>query len=231
MRNHSFAPSEFYHIYSRGIEKRPIFKDVSDYDRFVSLMFFCNGTKPIVIRDIPKGLSFVDGANRRGQPIVEIGAYCLMPNHFHLLVREPTGEGISKFMLKLLTGYSYYFNTKNKRKGRLFESSFQSKHVDSDEYLKYLFAYIHLNPLKFYIPNWREGGVTDEFKALAYLSSYPYSSFSEYVGKNRDERHILTSVNFPKYFKDSKEFIDLFNDWIKFSSENIFNDPTEDNPL
>jgi putative transposase len=222
MRNYSFAPGEFYHVYSRGVDKRDIFMDFQDRERFKKLLFYCNGTRPTNMRSLPRGLPFADGHNRRGDPIVEIGAYCLMPNHFHLLIREPTGEGISRFMLKLLTGYSYYFNIRYQRKGRLFSSSFQSKHSDSDEYLKYLFAYIHLNPLKLRDPYWKLHGIKDTNEVQDYLLRYTDSSFHEYAGINRDEKHILDVSNFPRYFLTGPDFVESLEDWIKY---------TEGNPL
>lgn len=219
MRNYSFAPGEFYHIYSRGVEKRNIFLDTGDYDRFIKMLFFCNSIKAVSMRDLPRGLPFVDCRELRGEPIVEIGAYCLMPNHFHLLVRETTGGGVSKFMLKLLTGYSSYFNTKNQRTGRLFESSFRSKHAAIDEYLKYLFAYIHLNPLKLIYPNWKKEGLNNILKAKSYLESYPYSSFGEYSGRHRDVGQILNLANFPQYFQDSKVFTSSLTEWMEYSPD------------
>src|SRR3989344_1060267 len=104
-RKFSFAPGEYYHIYNRGTDKRKIFLDWRDHWRFIALLYVANsqsvihlsdheGKDPISLLDLP-----------REKILVDIGAYCLMPNHFHLLIRE-TGDGnISRFMLKLQTGY------------------------------------------------------------------------------------------------------------------------------
>ena len=85
-RRYTFAPGEYYHLYNRGVEKRLIYLDDNDKERFVKLLFFCNSYKPLNMRDRHKGLTFVE--YDRGERLVDIGAYCLMPNHFHLLIRE-----------------------------------------------------------------------------------------------------------------------------------------------
>ena len=102
LRKQTFAPSEYYHLYNRGTEKRIIFKDANDYQHFLYLMYVCNTDKSIELRKIGKNFD-------RGEIIVNIGAYCLMPNHFHVLVREKEEGGISKYMRKLLTSYSIVF--------------------------------------------------------------------------------------------------------------------------
>jgi len=116
-RNLSFSVGEFYHIYNRGVDKRVIFLDSYDKDRFIKLLFMCNSEKPIIYRDI-KDITL--GKLDLGDPLVSIGAYCLMDNHFHLLVKEIQENGLSKFMNKLLTGYAMYFNIKYDRKGALY---------------------------------------------------------------------------------------------------------------
>lgn len=217
---YSFAPGEYYHIYSHGVEKRIIFIDDSDYKRFIQLLFLCNGSKPVDSREY-KGLSFaecVDKVGKNKENLVYIGAYCLMPNHFHFLVRERDPAGISIFMRKLLTAYSMYFNTKYKRRGRLFESSYQSMHADYDEYLKYLFAYIHLNPVKIIEPHWKEE-IKDKEKAIKYLSNYKFSSFADYAGDERDVGVILSKDQFPDYFPGRADFTAAMFEWITHAKD------------
>ncbi|MBI4156051.1 MAG: transposase, partial [Candidatus Zambryskibacteria bacterium] len=149
LRKQSFAHGEFYHLYNRGTEKRIIFLEEKDYEHFLFLMYICNTSKNIELRNIGENFD-------RGEPIVDIGAYCLMPNHFHILVYEREEGGISKYMLKLLTSYSMYFNKKYDRTGKLYEGVFKSIHAGSDQYLKYLYSYIHLNPAKLKDKNWKE---------------------------------------------------------------------------
>ena len=135
----------------------------------------------------------------RGEPIVDIGAYCLMPNHFHLLIRETNKPCISIFMKKISTAYAMYFNKKYSRTGSLFEGRFKAEHANNDRYLKYLFAYIHLNPVKLRQPNWKEDGIKNVRETLTFLETYPYSSFHSFVGKkNVFSNHVINTEAFPE---------------------------------
>lgn len=220
-RAYSFAPGEYYHIYNRGVEKRLIFLNKDDYERFTNLLFFCNSSTAVNTSRQRKGLTFTDYLDRKGENIIDIGAYCLMPNHFHLLVKERSGRGISMFMQKLLTAYSMYFNVKNSRKGRLFESSYLSTHASYDQYLKYLFAYIHLNPIKLIEPKWKEVGLQNTERIKKYLSHYALSSFKDYTGETRDSGLILNKKEFPDYFPRPKDFTNSMFDWIKSNPEKV----------
>ena len=215
-RNIDFSIGEYYHIYNRGTDKRNIFLDDNDRKRFIKLLFIANGTKPFVFRDFPIGVPYVE--IDRGDSLIAIGAYCLMLNHFHVLVREKNENGISKMFGKALTSYATYFNKKYKRTGSLFEGTFKAKHIDTDEYLKYLFAYIHLNPVKIIDPQWKEGGITDRVRAKQYLEKYAYSSYPEYIGVTRQEKKILDKQAFPGYFSKQKNFDDFIHDWLSFST-------------
>ena len=117
-RPFAFAEGEFYHLYNRGTEKRKIFLSERDYERFISLMFLSNSSQAVDVKLQGSNLDEIL-QNDRGKPLVAIGAYCLMPNHFHLLACEITKGGISKFMQKMTTGYTMYFNQKQKRVGPL----------------------------------------------------------------------------------------------------------------
>jgi putative transposase len=212
-RNFDFSIGEFYHIYSRGVDKRPIFGDLYDYQHFIQLLFRCNGEVPYVARDASLDIF----SDTRGETIVEIGAYCLMPNHFHILIREKVDDGISVFMLKLLTAYSHYFNKKYQRTGTLFESRFKAKHADTDEYLKYLFGYIHLNPVKLIEPLWKEKGIQNMAQAKDFLEKYEYSSYLDYVSDtSRKWGKIINRDAFPEYFQKTVDFKDFIHDWLTF---------------
>ena len=128
-----------------------------------------------------------------------------MPNHFHLLLREICAGGIAKFMQKLSTGYTMYFNLTRDRNGSLFQGSFKAQHSDSDEYLKYLFSYIHLNPVELARAN------EDRTK---FLLSYPYSSYQDFLGKTRAHAIILNKSEFPDYFSTQEDFEHNINDWL-----------------
>jgi len=216
-RKFQFVPGEFYHIYNRGNNKMPIFLKDKDHERLIKLLFLCNSLKPVVIKDLPQGRAL--GKIDRGKTIVDIGAYCLMPNHFHLLIHECMEGGISKFMLKLATAYSMYFNMKHKRTGTLFEGRFKARHANDDRYLKYLFAYIHLNPVKLIDSQWKENGIIDRAKAQRYLKTYRFSSYLDYLGKKRPENMILNKDVFPEYFENFSEFKDFIDEWLTAPAE------------
>lgn len=213
-----FSIDEYYHIYNRGTEKRDIYLEPKDYLRFLALLYLCNSNKPVNIREqFPKGFPFGELVKfDRGETLVDIGAYCLMPNHFHLLIRQKEEKGITKFMEKLSTAYSMYFNKRNKRTGILFEGVFKSIHINNDNHLRYLFAYIHLNPVKLIDPFWKEKGISDMIKAKNFLNDYQQSSYIDYLDIKRDESIILNKNVFPEYFQNLKEFDDFINDWLNF---------------
>jgi REP element-mobilizing transposase RayT len=153
----------------------------------------------------------------RGETLVDIGAYCLMSNHFHLLLHEKTENGISIFMAKLLTAYSMYFNKRHVRTGALFEGRFLAKHADKDDYLQYLFSYIHLNPVKIIEPTWKVDGILNMKKTKQYLDDYFYSSYRDYMGEKREENLILNKNAFPEYFENFKEFEQYIDAWLTYN--------------
>lgn len=216
IRKYAFAFGEFYHVYNRGNSKQVIFRDKSDYAHFQQLLFIANGTNSYVFRDVFKNNIF---EFNRGDPLVAIGSYCLMPNHFHILLTPLVDEGVSKFLQKVLTGYSMYFNSKYERTGTLFEGKFKASWADSDQYLKYLFAYIHLNPVKLIDPMWKEKGIKDSTVAYEYTSTYKYSSFADYVlNQKRDEATIITPSAFPRYFSSVKDIQREIFVWLNFEN-------------
>ncbi|OGZ06457.1 MAG: hypothetical protein A2845_06075 [Candidatus Lloydbacteria bacterium RIFCSPHIGHO2_01_FULL_49_22] len=217
-RKITFAEGEYYHVYNRGVEKRDIFMDRSDRVRFHRMLHISNSTRPVVyklIQRLPLDKIEVD------DKIVAIGAYVLMNNHFHLLVKEISEGGVSTFMEKLTTSYSKYFNLKNKRVGPLFQGRFKAEHVDSDEYLKYLYAYIHLNPVKLIEPEWKEGGIKNLSAAKKYLEGYRYSSYEDYAVGKREESAILSPSEFPDYFENTGDFAKFVEEWLDYEKEQV----------
>lgn len=213
-RGHIISEGEYYHLYNRGVEKRNIFLSKEDHKRFKRLLYLANGTESFVYRDIAnKQLKDVE----RGDPLVAVAAWVLMPNHFHILVKEITEGGTAMFMRKLCTGYSSYFNKRHDRVGPLLQGRYKSQHVTEDTHLKYLFAYIHLNPLKLIEPAWKERGNIDMTKAKKFISTYAHSSYLSYVDSNREENILLTKSEFPEYFSNRKDFEDFHADFVSFS--------------
>ena len=109
-----------------------------------------------------------------------------------------------------------YFNKKQNRSGSLFEGRFKAKHSNTDEYLKYLFAYIHLNPVKLIDVTWRDSGISDFEKSKKYLSGYAHSSYLDYIGVPRIEGKIINKTDFPDYFGGYKEFGVLIDTWLEY---------------
>jgi len=212
-----FAPKEFYHLYNRGTEKRDIFMSSQDYERFLALMYFCNqsdGSSRIQGKTLSE-LIRLKQENNNGQ-LVDISSYCLMPNHFHILAREKQEGGISKFMQKIMTGYTMYFNKKHERTGALFQGKFKATHVNDDRYLSYLISYIHLNPIKLIEPEWKEIGINNLKQAEKYLDTYRYSSYHDFLGRKRTESAILSKDSLPNYFNSGLDFKKNVVEWLSY---------------
>ncbi len=207
----SFALDEYYHLFNHGNGDRLIFLDDKDKERFSKLLYLANGSTPFDFEDISSGQEFFFD---RGDPLVAIGAWCLMDNHYHLLVKEITDGGISRFMHRLATGYTMYFNRCHKKRGSLFESCFRAKYLGLDEYLRHMFAYIHLNPVKMIEPRWKDVGLKDLHTVKSFLRDYKFSSYLDYLGQSRPQNKILDKEAFPKYFLSPQEIEDEMIDWL-----------------
>lgn len=215
---------EFFHIYNRGNNKQKIFFDEEDYSRFVKLLYLCNSIRNFNFRDdiIEKGINAWDFD--RIETIVHIGAWVLMPNHFHIYLTssDSTDDGhrgdkrnnITIFMGKLCTAYSKYLNKKYGRTGGLFEGIFKSSHVSDDTQAKYLFSYIHLNPVKLIDKDWKENGIKNKKATLEFLGDYKWSSYLDYKEADRSEFKILDIDKFPDYFPNEESFTREILDWI-----------------
>jgi len=218
LRKDPFITGEYYHIYNRGIDKRVIFKSRRDYERFMMLLYLANSNDSFRLDDIlgkqHKTFNEVLLLDK-GKPLVSIGAWCLMTNHFHILIRQDVDGGITKFMRKLGVGYSMYFNIKYERKGALFGGLFKSKLIGTDDnYMKHLFGYIHINPLEIKFPDWEDKINRPSIDMKEFLKSYRYSSYLDYIGDDKVEKRILNPESFPDYFVDSQSFEDFVNNYF-----------------
>jgi putative transposase len=215
IRKVNFVQGEYYHIYNRGNSKQLIFKDKKDYQHLIYLLYLSNTKKNFRINDISKDFFDFD----QEKQLVSIGAWVLMPNHFHILITPKEDDGISKFMQKLTTAYSMYYNKKYKRTGGLFEGKFKAEHIDNDRYLKYLFSYIHLNPINLIQKDWKEKGIKNKQQAVDYLNSYKYSSYLDYLDPElkRLELKILNKKTFPNYFPIKGKLEKEIFEWLSFS--------------
>lgn len=226
MRKLQFVNDEIYHIYNRGVDKRNIFLDDQDYFRFIHDLFEFNDEAPAPNsyyfyskREDPQFSEVKPRKVNRGMRklLVEILAFCLMPNHIHLLLRQVQEGGISKLMQKL-GSYGLYYNKKYERKGHLFGGKFQAIHIKNEEQLKTVFVYIHTNPVAIIFPQWKEKGIKNAKEAREYIENYRWSSYPDY----------LENKNFPSL--TNREFLlkimggvegcrNFVNAWLGFKQE------------
>lgn len=182
-RDSPFIVGEWYHCYNRSIEKRLAFEDPTDYHRFLELLYLANDELPLRREDIGVR-KFEEVLNvPRGKQLVAIGGFCLMPSHFHLVLKEVVEGSITSFMRKMGTAYTLYFNSRHERMGNLFLKPFQSRHVlSTDHSLQHLVSYVHCNPAMLYEPEWKTRHVVDAQFLGERIAAYPYSSFSTHAG-------------------------------------------------
>lgn len=147
MRRVPFENGEYYHIFNRGVDKRKIFNHKQDYLRFLQSLDEFNQFKPVgslfIKNRLKKNLVAVELLSEN--KLVEIVSFNLLPNHYHLILKQIIDGGISEFMKRVNGGYTQFFNFHNERDGALFQGRFKSIHIDSNEYLLYLSAYINGN--------------------------------------------------------------------------------------
>lgn len=209
MRNIKIAPGEYYHIFNRGVNKQLIFHETTDWARFLFLILHFQS--PVIFQNIGRPTKeFVKHSvfNINSDEIikkryVELTAFCLMPNHFHLIVKEVEEGGISQYMQRVLNSYTKYFNTKYKKSGHLFQGPYKAVHVGNNEQLLYLSAYIHRNPREF--TNW--SGKEEK---------YQWSSYQDLVKQNRFEKLINSDI-ITDQFKNKNDY----NNFVKTSGAKI----------
>jgi len=205
-RKFTFSAGEYYHVYTRGVEKRTVFEDAYDYERFQKLLFFCNTKEPVVFRLI-QGLPLYE--KEEEERLIDVVGYSFMPNHFHLVIYEKEDGGISKFMGKLMTAYSMYFNKKYERSGPLFVRPFRAKHINDEPYFRWIFSYVHLNPVSLVEKGWEERGVRNKEKVEKFINNYRLSSFYDYSVSERPERFILNQSQAPDFLEEQNDLEDL----------------------
>jgi REP element-mobilizing transposase RayT len=204
IRKEEFVIGGIYHIYNRGVDKRTVFEDKQDFYQFLEMLNMFNQDRSLGSLEKYK---YPVNIKQRGKTslLVEIVAFCLLPNHFHLILKENIEGGISKFMQKLGTGYTMYFNKKNIRSGSLFQGKFKSKLIETQEYLEYLSVYVNLN-FKIHKVD----------KKLTLLQKKKYegagyrSSFHEYIYKEIKHKRCVSEIILGG-FKDRKNYLEYAN--------------------
>lgn len=172
---------QYYHIFNRGVNKQPIFEAIRDYKRALDILNFYSFNPKLrfskfLLLSKEEKSNFMDNLHKVNDKLVDIICFCLMPNHFHLLLNQMKDNGISKFMANLQNSFTRYFNTKHERIGPLLQGQFKAVLIEDDNQLLHLSRYIHLNPYSSYI-----------VKNLGILEEYPWSSFPEYLGRTAIE--------------------------------------------
>ncbi|MBU1179301.1 transposase [Patescibacteria group bacterium] len=226
MQKPTFINNRIYHIYNRGVEKRKVFMDKQDYLRFIHCLFEFNDENPTLnttyyfnpqtMEVQPRYLTNLKAKKEPRKLLVEILIFALMPNHFHLLLKQKKENGIVKFMQKLGTGYVNYFNKKYKRVGPLFQGKFKAVSINDHAHFLHLPYYLHLNPLE--LTNYRSP--TSIVEQMKFLENYKWSSFPDYIGKKNfpsvTQREFLLDFfgGAEKYKKETKE-------WLKEKDKNF----------
>ena len=215
-RKIKFTPKEYYHLYSRGVEKRKIFLDTKDHERFMVLLYVMNQPDAFHFTNFLKNHKIEEIFDQpKKKSLISILSYALMPNHFHILVYENEEGGISKFMGRLLTAYSMYFNTKYERSGPLFTHPFRSQHISDESQYLWIFSYIHFNAIKIIKKDFNIGETESKSIFEKFLKSYRYSSYHEYSGVDRSESKILDFSMIPDYLIKNKLDIKKYQSWLK----------------
>ncbi len=199
MRRTIFAPGEYYHLFNRGNNKQIIFDNDRDYCRLLFLIFILQfpdkieNINRLVTDDVLSLASNILELRKKidSTPMVNVIAFCLMPNHFHLLIQELCKGGVTKYMHRLSTAYTKYINKKYTKVGHLFQGPFGSTHIQSNEQLLYTSAYIHLNTREIY-----------QWKNKEHL--YPWSSYQDYIIKNRFGSLLSSSIVLDQFENNTK---------------------------
>ena len=195
----------FHHVYNRGVDKRKIFDDDEDRELFLTYLDVLNDCDIQSPRLKPELLERMKQSSR-GKSLVNIIAFCLMSNHYHFLLQENNEGGISKFMQRLGTAYTMYYNQKSERTGSLFQGVYKSRLIDEESHLLKVVDYIHLNPVT------HKDGVGEKViskSLLQELRNYRWSSFADYCGKNTYPR-VLNLNALSQY----SEIPDAYDKWL-----------------
>lgn len=215
MRKIAFVNQQIYHIFNRGTDKRKIFLSKNDYERFlVNIKIFndADGKQHHLSRF---DLEHPELNKKSAKPLVDILCFCLMPNHYHLLLRQREENGISKYLHKLQMGYSKYFNISYDRSGNLFQGAYKIVEINKDNQFKYVPLYIHMNPLDLVENKWKEKGIRDVNRGIDFLAGYKWSSLRDYIKGSPvsylDMKIISSLYSSADWEEEIKDFLTLSN--------------------
>lgn len=205
--------NNFYHILNRGVEKRKIFLNKKDYLRFLHNIEDFNDNNITLESYYNRRVKNYNNSNTTvKKPLVDVICWCLMPNHFHILVKENIDKGASLFSMKNTNGFTKYFNSQNKRSGVLFQGKSKIIFIEEDMHFNWLPFYILSNPLDLFQSDWREKGVKEPKKSLDFLINYEWSNLSSFF---YGPRRSVEVNNFLKVFDTTAErFKSEFEEWL-----------------
>jgi putative transposase len=208
---------EIYHVLNRGVDKRIIFNEKKDYMRFIHNLYELNDEESVPLNFYKFRQTLNNKIKNKKEiknKLVDVLAFCLMPNHYHLLISPRSDNAISKFMHKINMGYSQYFNKKNERTGALFQGKYKKILANDNVYFLYLPFYIHFNPLDLKYPEWRDNKISKPSEVLEYLKSYKWSSHLDYLGINNFPL-ILNKEPLMEIFGSTKGYKKLVETYLK----------------
>ncbi len=211
-----------YHVLNRGVDKRTVFLENADYQRFIQSLHEFNSVEPTnnLAYRFSKGVQPPkEVGHPYKEPLVDILGFCLMPNHYHLLLRPKSDGGISEFMKRMNGGYTLYFNEKHTRSGSLFQGKYKYVRISSDAHFNHILFYIHLNALDLKMPEWRGRELANWKAAMEFLENYRWSSFQDYIGK--ENFPLVTHRDFLlEYFGGTQAYKKATEQWLKEISNN-----------
>ncbi|MEW5907726.1 MAG: transposase [Patescibacteria group bacterium] len=219
LRKEKFTTNEYYHIYNRTLSNSPFFREKSNCERLIKALLLANSTQA------SQALQFLrDNKNapienaleiaKNGKKLVDVVCYVIMPDHYHLLLKERLEGGITSFIHRCNISVAKYINTKINRHGPFFESLFKSKHITTNEYLLHLSLYIHLNPLDFISgKQWRRHKIQNWNKIRNRLIAYPYSSLKNFLEKNYNDKILSGTEIIKKQFKNKMGYESFLHEW------------------
>jgi len=199
-RKNILVPGQIYHVFNRTIAHEPLYLEKRDYSRFIDTVNFYRFDSPDLRFSHYNRLekenknNFIKNLQGKGQNLVSIFSFTLMPNHYHFVVKENLANGTKKFISNLQNSFAKYINTKNNRHGSLFQEMFKANRIETDEQFVHTNRYVHINPYtSFIVRNFTE------------LQNYPWSSFGAYIGQNNFdflEKEMLNS-----FYKSREDFL------------------------
>jgi putative transposase len=218
MRDIQIAPGEYYHVFNRGVRKQITFHDTNDWFRFLfTILYFQSPVNFPNISRLSKQLvqpSVLNIDKKIVEKIIEdryieLVSFCLMPNHFHLILKEEKEGGIAQYMQRVQNSYTKYYNTKYEKSGHLFQGSYKAVHIENNNQLLHVSAYVHRNPRE--LPFWHNKE-----------DKYAYSSYQDFVHENRWNKLLAVDIIFGQ-FANKEEY----HDFVKTSGTKILENELE----